>query len=138
MLRDTLEDAREGYFNIPGEVLTAHAIGPQDVTSLAYSEWVCGRVELARRYFRAGRERTALVRNWRCRLAGYAYIARFEWMLDVIARDHYSLRNEYPERKSLTTGLWMGWATLTAMIASVWTKTEMRKLTRQQVRSGKL
>jgi phytoene/squalene synthetase len=137
MLRDTLEDAREGYFNIPGEVLTARGIGPQDVTSPAYREWVCGRVELARRYFRAGRERTALVRNWRCRLAGYAYIARFEWLLDTITRDQYSLRNEYRERKSLATGLWMGWSTLTAMLVSLWMKTELHKLTRQQVRSGK-
>jgi phytoene/squalene synthetase len=137
MLRDTLEDARDGYFNIPGEVLTARAIGPQDVTSPAYREWVCGRVELAHRYFRAGRERTGLVRNWRCRLAGYAYIARFEWMLDAIARDNYSLRMDYPERKSLATGVWMGWSTLTAMAASLWLKTEMRKWTRQQVRSGK-
>ena len=63
MLRDALEDARDGYFNIPGEVLAQRGISPQDVTSDAYREWVCGRVQLARGYFRLARECTAQVRN---------------------------------------------------------------------------
>jgi phytoene/squalene synthetase len=137
MLRDALEDAENGYFNVPQEYLQAHGISPQDVTSQAYRDWVCGRVQLARGYFKLGRECTAQVKNLRCRLAGYAYTARFEWMLDAIERDAYCLRSDYPERKSLLTGLWMGWSTLTSMFASMRMKTESRKLTPQPIRIDK-
>jgi phytoene/squalene synthetase len=117
MLRDTVEDIENGYFNIPQEVLTTFGISPRDIESQAYREWTSERVQLARSYFKAGRLCTASVRNLRCRLAGCAYTARFEWMLRAIERDNYRLRIDYPERKSLWAGLWMGWATLTAMLA---------------------
>jgi phytoene/squalene synthetase len=107
MLRDTLEDTSAGYFNIPREYLQAHGISPAEVESRAYQEWVQGRVQLARMYFKAGRATIARVKNLRCRLAGYAYTARFEWMLRAIERDNYHLRAGYPERKSLLAGLWM-------------------------------
>ena len=118
MLRDALEDARVGYINIPREYLQQRGLSPQDVESWTYREWVCGRVKLARMYFKAGREATAQVRNLRCRLAGYAYTARFEWMLRIIEHDNYCLRTEYPERKSLWASLWMVWSTLTSMFSS--------------------
>jgi len=118
MLRDALEDVEAGYFNIPYEVLVSRGISPQDVNSEAYREWVCGRIQLAREYFKAGRACTAQVGNLRCRLAGYAYTARFEWMLDAIEKDHYYLRSEYPDRKSLWTGLWMGWSTFASMLTT--------------------
>jgi phytoene/squalene synthetase len=137
MLRDTSEDVQSGYFNIPQEVLQARRISPWDVKSAAYREWVCGRVQLAREYFKAGRECTRQVRNWRCRLAGYAYTARFEWMLRAIERDNYCLRPEYPERKGLWAGLWMVWTALTSMLASPLIKTESRKLTAHPVRIEK-
>jgi len=117
MLRDAIEDAEADYFNIPSEYLEVHKISPQDVESWAYRAWVCQRVELARKYFKAGREATAQVRSLRCRLAGYAYTARFEWMLRAIERDNFCLRYEYPDRKSLQAGLWMLWRTLTSAIA---------------------
>ncbi|HXD12190.1 MAG TPA: squalene/phytoene synthase family protein [Anaerolineales bacterium] len=118
MLRDAMEDVENGYFNIPQEYLQARKISPQDVTSRAYREWVCGQVRLARGYFKLGRECTSQIRNLRCRLAVYAYTARFEWMLDTIEHDHYCLRSAYPERKSLRAGLWMTWHTLLSMFAS--------------------
>jgi hypothetical protein len=34
-------------------------------------------------------------------MAGYAYTARFESVLDVIERDRYQLRPVYPERSGL-------------------------------------
>jgi len=138
MLRDAREDAEVGYFNIPREYLQAHGISPRDVESRAYREWVCGRVQLARMYFKAGREATAQVKNLRCRLAGYAYTARFEWMLRTIERDNYCLRSEYPERKSLLAGLWMGWTTLASMFTSPWIKTASRDLVVQTVRIKEL
>jgi hypothetical protein len=72
-------------------------------------------VQLAREYFKAGKDYFARVQNPRCRLACYAYIARFEWLLDTIEREGYLLRPQYNERKSVGTGLWMGWLTLSSL-----------------------
>ena len=116
MLRDTLDDVQAGYYNIPREVLEANHIQPQDVQSKAYRAWVKSRVLLARKYFQAGRRYLARVENPRCRLAGLAYTARFEWLLDTIEREGYALRPEYSERKSLATGVRMGLSTLHALI----------------------
>src|SRR5690348_10831416 len=103
MLRDTYDDLQAGYFNIPREVLDAGRITPQEIHSQAYRAWVRNRVELARSYFSAGRETLNRVENPRCRLAGLAYTARFECVLDAIEREGYVLRAAYPERKSLAT-----------------------------------
>ncbi len=137
MLRDTLEDVEAGYFNIPSEVLTSRGISPQEVNSDSYREWVCGRVQLARGYFKAGRECTAQVKNLRCRLAGLAYAARFEWMLNAIERDHYCLRCEYPERKSLWTGLRMAWSTLASLFTASWMQNGANHLAPQPIQIGK-
>lgn len=101
MLRDTFDDIQAGYFNIPREVLDANHITPQDVQSDAYRAWVRSRVQLAQTYFKAGREYLNQVANLRCRLAGFAYTARFECVLDSIEREGYLLRAAYPERKGL-------------------------------------
>ena len=116
MLRDTFDDAQIGYHNIPREVLEENHIEPQDVKSDAYRAWVKSRVQLAREYFRAGKGYFARVQNLRCRLACFAYIARFEWLLDTIERENYCLRAQYPERKSAGTGLRMSWLTIAAML----------------------
>lgn len=134
MLRDALEDNEAGYFNIPREYLESHQLSPQDVESQAYRAWVCQRVKLAHEYFKAGSEATAKVKSLRCRLAGYAYTARFEWMLRAIERDNYCLRFEYPERKSLKAGLWMGWKVLSSVFASIGAKAETCALVVQPVR----
>lgn len=115
MLRDTYDDLQAGYYNIPREVLEADHIGPQDVHSPAYRAWVKSRVSLAREYFEAGRGYFARVQNPRCRLACFAYIARFDWLLDTFEREGYCLRPQYNERKSAGTGLRMSWLTLSAM-----------------------
>jgi phytoene/squalene synthetase len=111
MLRDTFDDIRTGYFNIPREVLDANHVSPQDVYSRAYRAWVQDRVELARVHFMLGRGYLSRVENTRCRLAGFAYIARFEGVLDSIERDGYQLRPVYPQRKGLSTILQAGSAT---------------------------
>lgn len=100
LLRDTIEDTAAGYYNIPREYLTVHHITPTDITHQAYQTWVQNRVALARNCFAAGRAYLARVQNFRCRLAGYAYIGRFEIILNAIERDHYHLRPAYPERQS--------------------------------------
>jgi hypothetical protein len=116
MLRDTFDDLQAGYYNIPLEVLEANHLGPQDVHSDSYRAWVKSRVQLAREYFAAGRCYLARVQNRRCRLAGFAYTARFEWLLDTIEREGYSLRPQYRESKSIGTGLRMSGLALSSMI----------------------
>ncbi|HEX9029190.1 MAG TPA: squalene/phytoene synthase family protein, partial [Anaerolineales bacterium] len=116
MLRDTFDDMQAGYYNVPREVLEAHHIGAQDVHSRAYRAWVKGRVELARKYFMAGKVYLGNVQNLRCRLAGFTYAARFEWLLNTIEREGWVLRPQYSERKSIGTGLRMSWLAFTSMI----------------------
>jgi hypothetical protein len=116
MLRDTYDDMQAGYYNIPRELLEGRQIWPQDVQSDAYRQWVKGRVQLAREYFEAGKDYLRRVQNTRCRLAGFAYTARFEWLLDTIEREGYRLRPQYLERRSIGTGLRMSWLALSSMI----------------------
>jgi phytoene/squalene synthetase len=118
MLRDTFDDTQLGYYNIPREVLEETRIGLQDVWSNAYRDWVKGRVQLAREYFGAGKDYFARVENPRCRLACYAYVARFEWLLDTIENEGYRLRPQYTERKSMGTGLRMSWLTLSSALSA--------------------
>ena len=118
MLRDTFDDVEAGYYNIPREVLEINGIPPHHIESKAYRGWVQGRVQLARGYFKAGRQYLARVEEPRCRLAGFAYTARFEWLLDTIERERYCLRPQYNERKSLRTGLRMGLSTLFGWVSA--------------------
>jgi phytoene/squalene synthetase len=111
MLRDAVEDAEAGYYNIPREVVAANGIAPWDVESRAYRDWVKGRVGQARTCFRIGRDYLAQVESLRCRMAGYAYIHRSEVVLDCIEREGCTLRARYPERKGRRRGAAMiGWA----------------------------
>ena len=116
MLRDTFDDVRSGYFNIPREFLEANHLLPQDVHSDAYRAWVRSRVELARAYFGTGRKYLNQVENPRCRLAGFAYTARFEWILNTIENEGYSLRPHYNERKSFASGLRMSWLAFSSIM----------------------
>ena len=115
MLRDTYDDVQAGYYNIPRELLEAHHIQPQDLQSPAYRLWARSRVQLARGYFRLGRDYLSRVKNLRCRLAGYAYTARFEWLLDTIESEGYHLRPAYSERKSTRTALRMSGQVLSSL-----------------------
>ncbi len=112
MLRDTTEDINSGYYNIPAEFLAAHAITARDVESAPYRAWVRSRLQLARNYFAAGRDYLAQVENLRCRLAGYAYIARFEGVMEAIEAEDYRLRLDYAECKRKSAALQMGWSVL--------------------------
>jgi hypothetical protein len=77
---------------------------------------VQSRVQFARQYFHAGKEYLSRVEEPRCRFAGFAYTARFEWLLDTIEREDYYLRPKYCERKSITNGLRMGLLALSSII----------------------
>jgi phytoene/squalene synthetase len=116
MLRDTYDDMQAGYYNLPRELLDDQQIWPQEVQSHAYRPWVKERVQLAREYFEAGKVYLARVQNPLCRLAGFAYTARFEWLLDTIEREGYTLRPQYRERRSPRAGLRMSWLALSSMM----------------------
>ena len=74
------------------EILERHGFPPSDLNSRT---WVQSRTHLARDYFRFGKVYLARAENARCRIAGYAYIARFEAVLDAIERDSYWLQANY-------------------------------------------
>lgn len=120
MLRDAQDDLKMGYFNIPREYLNQHNIEPSEINHPAYTAWICSRVKEAHREFQEGRNTLAQTSNIRCRLVGYAYSARFEWMLRTIERDNYCLRSEYPERKGFKASIWILWNTLSSMLMSPW------------------
>jgi phytoene/squalene synthetase len=115
MLRDTYGDVQQGYYNIPRELLEATHIQPDDLQSPVYRLWVRSRVQLARGYFDLGKRYLARVSNLRCRLAGYAYTARFAWLLDIIEHEDYCLRPDYSERKSFRAGLGMSWLVFSSL-----------------------
>lgn len=110
MLRDAVEDAEAGYFNIPREIVQAHGIDPREISSAPYRAWVSNRVSLARRLFKEACSYLCQVESARYRLAAYGYMARFEVVLDAIERDGCLLRAAYPERKSLAACARMGWS----------------------------
>jgi hypothetical protein len=114
MLRDTYADVRAGYFNVPREFLEASSIGPDDVRCDAYRAWVKERVELGRAYLDAGKGYFRRVESWRHRLAGMAYIARFEWLLDALERDNFTVREAYPQR-GVVTAVRMGRSVLSSL-----------------------
>ena len=116
MLRDTVDDINSGYYNIPYEFLRENHIAPQDVQTAAYRTWVRKQVELARAYFKTGKEYLHRVKSSYCRLAGFAYTARFEWLLNTIENEDFCLRPEYDERKSIGSGLQMSWLAFSSMM----------------------
>lgn len=105
MLRDLAEDAVAGYVNVPVDVVADAPRSLDDLHAPEVRDWVEDRVALARACFATGRTYLARVENGRCRLAGHAYVARFEWVLDAIERDGYRVRPAYPERATLRGGL---------------------------------
>ncbi len=104
MLRDHVADVAAGYVNVPAGVLES-GVAPDDVDAPQLRRWVKDRVALARECFATGRGYLARLESERCALAGHAYIARFEWVLDAVERDGYRLRPGYGERSSARGGL---------------------------------
>jgi phytoene/squalene synthetase len=115
MLRDTYEDLPAGYCNVPREVLEAASIGPEDTDSDAYRIWVAARVEQARGDLDAGRSYFTRLECRRHRLAGLAYIGRFDWLTETIAKDGFRLRRRYDDARGLRAVLRMGGLTVAGM-----------------------
>ncbi len=128
MLRDMVEDVADGYINVPGEYLDAHGIGPEDLESPAMRDWVRRRVQLARQYFRDGKQYIDGLDVLRCKIAAHWYCARFEGVLDTIERDGFALRATYSERSKLST-----WLRMAGLAVSV----TLKHLTRRGHRDSK-
>lgn len=95
MLRDMVLDIKDGYINIPTELLQTQNITPEDIEDVKFRAWVRERVELARRYLYQGKQYLEGLDVLRCKVAGFWYCARYEDVLDAIERDDYVLKNEY-------------------------------------------
>ena len=105
MLRDTFDDLKAGYFNVPRGVLDADHLRPEDVQHPAYRRWVQGRIAAARRNFAEGKAYIRRMGCLRAQLAGYLYCARFEVVLHRIELDGYRLRAGYDDPPLLRTML---------------------------------
>jgi hypothetical protein len=116
MLRDLSSDIEVGYYNFPLDLDHGEKITQAEINSDAFRQWVYQRVQFGHKCFTAGREFISGVKNLRCRLAGFAYLARFEWMLRAIEKDQYCLRPAYPERKKIRVAFWMAWYVLAGML----------------------
>jgi len=123
MLRDLRQDVAVGYVNVPAEVL-ATGLSPDVPDDPDLRAWVEARVGYARSCFATARAYLARLESARCRLAGHAYLARFEWVLDAIERDGYRLREAYPQRSSVHGGLAIGAAALRSVVAARPTSTD--------------
>jgi hypothetical protein len=75
------------------------------VRNAAYRAWVERRVRLARTYLDAGTAYFRSVESVRHRLAGLAYIARFEWLIETIERDDFTIPPRYVTPRGLRTRL---------------------------------
>ncbi|HNT23285.1 MAG TPA: squalene/phytoene synthase family protein [Anaerolineales bacterium] len=109
MLRDAVDDAQAGYYNIPREVLEAGGFGPEEVDCAGYREWVRGRVAEARDCFSDGRKALSQAGSARCRVAGFAYLHRFEGLLGQIEAGGYRLRAAYEQGGGLGMLGWAAW-----------------------------
>ncbi len=116
MLRDMLCDIPIGYYNIPQDVLPSGQLTQAELNDPAVRHWIYERARLAHQFFETGRAYVSQVKSLRCRLAGFAYLARFEWMLRQIERDRYCLRADYPERKKFRVALWMVWYVVASLL----------------------
>ena len=115
MLRDLCEDLPAGLINIPAEYLETHGIDLKELKdNEALRLWVREQVALARDCFRQGKSYIHSLDVLRCKLAGVWYCARFEFILDLIERDGFRLRAEYPERHGLK--VWLEMARLGAAV----------------------
>lgn len=103
MLRDLVSDLDEGYINVPREYLEEYDLDPKDVENPQMRAWVRSQVELARQYFRQGKQYLDQLQVLRCKIAGYWYCVRFECVLAAIEKDGYILRANYRERRKLFT-----------------------------------
>ena len=107
MLRDMCEDLPAGLVNIPAEYLEAHGIPVNEINSESLRLWVQEQVALARNCFQEGKKYIDSLNVLRCKLAGVWYCARFACVLDLIERDGFRLRAQYPERHGLKVWLEM-------------------------------
>ncbi|MHC4638226.1 MAG: squalene/phytoene synthase family protein [Planctomycetota bacterium] len=95
LLRDTVDDIKNGFINIPREYLEKHPFDITDLSHPDFIEYVRKRVTLARELFREGKKYIDSLTVLRCKIVGYWYCSRFEYILKTIERDGFLLRSHY-------------------------------------------
>lgn len=98
LLRDTMPDTAEGFYNIPREYIDELGIEPYQLDSPAYRNWVRQRVAEARSDFQGGKRYLEQLDVLRCKLAAYLYCTRFEDVLAIIEHDDFTIRPDYRSR----------------------------------------
>lgn len=119
LIRDMIPDIKNGFINIPIEVLEKHGLDPGDFHNEIYKDWVRGRVNLARQLLSQGKRYLGSLDVLRCKIVGYWYCARFEGVLSTIEQDGYALRESYNERKRFSAWLLMLWILLRVSLQHV-------------------
>lgn len=112
LLRDTYEDVKDGYFNVPAEYLNSHGIDSMNPEDPALRDWVNDRVSTARNLFQEGKRYIDQLEVYRCKVAGFWYCARFETLLDRIEADGYALRDNYGRRQKMASAVRMARTTI--------------------------
>ncbi len=97
LLRDTVEDMQNGFFNVPKEYIELNGIDLSQLESSAFRAWVHERTAKAREYFIKGKHYLETLKVLRCKTVGLWYCARFESILDKIEDENYLLRSNYKE-----------------------------------------
>ena len=116
LLRDMVRDTSDGFINIPSEYLARYDISPDDVGNSLYRTWVRERVHHARKCFVEGKVYLDELEVLRTKIVGHWYCARFEFVLDMIERDEYLLRDTYDERRRISLWLRIGWLGISVTI----------------------
>ncbi len=112
LLRDTVDDVRNGFINIPHEYVKQQNIGPSQIEGPAFRAWVQARANQARAYFKEGKSYLESLEVLRCKIVGLCYCARFERVLDIIEKEDYLLRDTYKEKHNSSTLFRMAWLSL--------------------------
>ncbi len=99
LLRDMVDDIREGFINIPTEYLEQNNVDEIDLLSIPIRKWVEKQAILAQNLLVKGKEQIFRQKSLRRKIAGSWYSARFEVVLDAIIRDDFLLRENYPEHR---------------------------------------
>ena len=134
LLRDMHQDDADGFINIPREYLEAKRLSHEDMNDPAYKDWVRQRVELARELFAEGKRYLDELEVLRTKIVGHWYCARFEVVLDTIEGDVYNLREEYHERRRISTWFKIAWLGVSLTLQHITHRSRMALQGRPKIR----
>jgi phytoene/squalene synthetase len=103
LLRDMKKDFKNGFYNIPLEIIGKDHSLDLDILQYIHRDWIKEQVEEARQGFQIGKQYIENMQVLRCKIAAILYSFRFKIILDKIEKDGFILREKYYEfRKPIT------------------------------------